>query len=126
VANHPVARLADATRYQRWSAFASREERIVAYADKRCGQRLESMADRFAEWERRFPPRDAVAGDDRRLAQVAHAASADGASWDRATFERVRQRAARLEADVCRAAGIHPADVRRLTWTGRALAKAAT
>ena len=42
VANHPVTRLADEERYRRWSAFATREERIVAYADKRCGQRLET------------------------------------------------------------------------------------
>ena len=41
VASHPVTRLLDGERYRRWAAFASREERIVAYADKRAGQRLE-------------------------------------------------------------------------------------
>ena len=98
VAGHPVTRMADETRYRTWSAFASREERIVAYADKRAGQRLGPMAERFASWNRRYPVK-----------------------WDEATAERVRHRAARLEADVCRAAGVRPEDVRRLAWTGPAL-----
>ena len=98
VAAHPVVRLADGEAHRRWAAFASREERIVAYADKRAGQRLESMAARFASWRRRYP---------------------DG--WDEATWRAVRARAERLEAEVCRAAGIEPADVRRLTWTAAAL-----
>jgi HD superfamily phosphodiesterase len=104
VANHPVTRLADGERFRRWAAFASREERIVAYADKRAGQRLESMAARFDEWERRYP-------DD-----------ADG--WTAATRAAIRRRAERLEADVCRAAGVRPEDVGRLRWTGRALEEA--
>jgi hypothetical protein len=108
VANHPVTRLADEARYRRWSAFASREERVVAYADKRCGQRLESMADRFASWERRFPPAD----------------GGPPGTWDAATVDRVRRRAQRLEQDVCRAADVRPEAVRRLAWTGRALAAA--
>jgi hypothetical protein len=103
VAGHPVTRLGDTERFRRWSAFASREERIVAYADKRAGQRLESMADRFASWRRRYP---AAAG------------------WDDARQRTIARRAARLEQDVCRAAGVHPADVRRLAWTGAALAEA--
>ena len=94
--------MADETRYRTWSAFASREERIVAYADKRAAQRLEPMAARFAGWNRRYP-----------------------AKWDPATAERVRRRADRLEADVCRAAGVRPEDVRRLAWTGAALRAAA-
>ncbi len=118
VANHPVTRLGDEERYRRWSAFASREERIVAYADKRCGQRLAPMAHRFAEWARRFPPIDEAA------AAMLSANPGDGAAWDRATHVRVRQRAARLEADVCRAAGVRPEDVRRLAWTGPAFAAA--
>ena len=101
VANHPVTRLADGERFRRWAAFASREERIVAYADKRAGQRLESMAARFASWERRY--RD------------------DGDAWTAATRVEVRRRADRLEADVCRAAGIAARDVRRLPWTAAAL-----
>ena len=98
VAGHPVSRMADEERYRRWSAFASREERIVAYADKRAGQRLESMDARFQSWARRYP-----------------------GGWDDATAARVRARAARLEADVCRAAGVRPGEVRRLAWTGPAL-----
>jgi HD superfamily phosphodiesterase len=104
VANHPVTRLADGERFRRWAAFAGREERIVAYADKRAGQRLESMAARFASWERRYP--------------------ADRDGWTAETGSAVRQRAQRLESDVCRAAGIAPHDVRRLPWTGDALARA--
>ena len=55
----------------------------MAYADKRAGQRLESMSARFASWERRYPPRD------------------DGTGWDRATVVAIHARARRLEADVC-------------------------
>lgn len=105
VAGHPVTRLRDGEAFRRWAAFASREERIVAYADKRAGQRLESMDARFASWRRRYPP---------------SAPGHDGA-WDDATFSAVRHRAERLEADVCRAAGVAPEDVRRLAWTGVAL-----
>ena len=105
VANHPVTRLADAERFHRWAAFASREERIVAYADKRAGQRLESMSSRFREWERRFPD--------------------DAGGWTAAGRAEIRRRADRLEADVCRAAGVRPSEVSRLPWTGPALRKAA-
>lgn len=98
VAAHPVTRLVDGEAYRRWAAFASREERVVAYADKRAGQRLESMDARFASWRRRYP-----------------------GSWDDVTWRAVRARAARLEADVCRAAALVPADVRRLAWTRDAL-----
>jgi hypothetical protein len=108
VANHPVTKLLDADHYRRWAAFATREERIVAYADKRAGQRLESMDERFTSWRRRYPPVDT--GGDRRVAGLSEA-----------DLRTVRARAGRLEADVCRAAGIVPADVRRLAWTGAAL-----
>lgn len=97
VAGHPVTRLADGDEHRRWAAFASREERIVAYADKRAGQRLESMDARFASWRRRYP-----------------------GTWDDPTWRLVRGRAARLEQDVCRAAAIDPGDVRRLAWTDAA------
>jgi hypothetical protein len=100
-----VTRLLDGERFRRWAAFASREERIVAYADKRAGQRLESMNARFTSWRRRYPP----------------SADAHRGTWDEPTFSSVRQRAGRLEADVCRAAGITPDAVRRLAWTGPAL-----
>lgn len=98
VANHPVTRLGDEERYRRWAAFASREERIVAYADKRAMQRLVPLPARFARWERRH-----------------------GDGWDERTRRLVRARAERLEADVCQAAGVRPDEVRRLSWTGRAL-----
>ena len=98
VANHPVTRLADGDAYRRWAAFASREERIVAYADKRAAQRLGPMDARFASWDRRHPTK-----------------------WSVAERRAVRARADRLEADVCRAAGIAPEEVRRLRWTGAAL-----
>lgn len=98
VAGHPVTRLFDVEAYRRWAAFASREERIVAYADKRAGQRLVSMENRFATWRRRHPK-----------------------LWDGPAGTLVLQRAARLEADVCRAAKIEPAAVRRLRWTNAAL-----
>ncbi len=101
VANHPVTRLVDEERYRTWSAFAGREERIVAYADKRAAQRLAPMRTRFAEWERRY-------GKDR--------------GWDGAESGLAWKRALRLESDVCRAAGVGPQAVRRLAWTGRAIA----
>jgi hypothetical protein len=106
VAGHPVTRLLDGERYRRWAAFASREERIVAYADKRAGQRLESMDARFSSWRRRYPRR-------RGKGRVA--------GWSAADLGAVRARADRLEADVCRAAGVAPSDVRRLAWTALAL-----
>jgi hypothetical protein len=109
VAGHPITRLRDGDRFDRWTADAAHEERIVAYADKRAGQRLEPMAKRFESWRRRFPPR--AAGDDE--------------TWEEATFAAVRRRAERLEADVCRAAGVSPAEVGRLRWTGHALRAAA-
>jgi putative nucleotidyltransferase with HDIG domain len=128
VANHPVTRLADEARYARWSAFATREERIVAYADKRCGQRLEPMAGRFGEWERRHPPAEdrPEARDDAGRSvrdEGPHAARVPATAWTKATLARVWSRAVRLEADVCRAAGVEPSEVRRLRWTGPVLLK---
>jgi hypothetical protein len=79
---------------------------VVAYADKRAGQRLESMDARFESWRRRY----AAPADDGRTA------ARDDAAW-----RSVRARADRLEADVCRAAGVAPREVRRLAWTGDAL-----
>jgi hypothetical protein len=122
VANHPVTRLADEDRYRQWSALATREEQIVAYADKRCARQLQPMATRFARWERRHAPRDRCVPDAATAMEPSDRRS--GPSWDRATFERVKARAARLEADICRAAGVVPADVRRLAWTGDAIRRA--
>ena len=44
IVGHPVTRLADASWFGRWIADASPEALIVAYADKRAGQRFEPMA----------------------------------------------------------------------------------
>lgn len=109
VAAHPVTRLADESWFHDVLLRAPMAVRIVAYADKRAGQRLESMGERFASWERRYPPRDA-------------GSRADG--WDRATLDAVRERARVLELDVCRAAGMEPDEVGRLRWTAAALAAA--
>jgi hypothetical protein len=98
VAGHPVWRLADEAWSRRWTASASVEDRIVAYADKRAGQRLEPMEARFASWDRRYP-----------------------GTWDAASRRLIRARADRLEADVCRAAGVDPGAVGRLRWTTPAL-----
>jgi len=109
VAGHPVTRLRDGEGFRHWATSASREERVVAYADKRAGQRLESMDERFASWRRRYPP---------------VASERTAGAWNDATFAAIRARAARLEADVCRAAGVDPRAVRRLAWTGRAIGAA--
>jgi hypothetical protein len=97
VAAHPVTRLADALASEAWLATAPVEERILAYADKRAGQRLEPMAARFASWARRYP-----------------------GSWSATEAAAVAARAGRLEGSICAAAGVAPADVRRLAWTGAA------
>ena len=97
VAAHPVTRLLDAGA-DAWLASASTEELLVAYADKRAGQRLESRDARFAGWRRRYPE-----------------------GWSADDHARARARADVLEATVCARAGIAPAAVRRLRWTGRAL-----
>jgi putative nucleotidyltransferase with HDIG domain len=106
VAGHPVVRLADPTA-ERWLAEATLEVRIVAYADKRAGQRLEPMERRFADWRRRYP------------------LGREGA-WSEAALATIRERASRLEREVCAAAGLEPHEVRRLPWTGAALAAART
>ena len=116
VSEHPVTRLAEGS-YEPWAASASVEARIVAYADKRAGQRLEPMEERFASWRRRYPsgPGERVPGE-----RVAGAAG-----WDDDVAARVLERARRLERDVCALAGVEPAQVRRLRWSRRALRAAA-
>ncbi len=101
VRDHPVTRLAEPA-FASWTTSAAPEARIVAYADKRAGQRLESMDARFASWRRRYP-----------------------AGWDNDIAALVAMRARELERVVCEAAGVAPADVRRLRWSGRALAEVA-
>jgi hypothetical protein len=100
VAAHPVTGLAgdDA---EAWLEGAALEVHLVAYADKRAGQRLEPMARRFASWERRYP---------------------DGR--DAATAAVVRERADRLERDVCDRLAADPLDIGRIRWTGAALRRA--
>ena len=105
VTNHPVTKLVDGEAFRRWAAFASREERIVAYADKRAGQRLESMDERFADWSRRYR----------------EGPNSNEASWSDALAREVRARAARLEAEVCNAAQVTPEEVGRAPWTTKAL-----
>ncbi len=107
VAAHPVTRLLDSEEYKRWSSFASREERIVAYADKRAAQHLESMDARFESWRQRYPRVSVADGQD--------------AGWEDDALKAVRRRADRLEADVCHAAGIEPSEVGQLRWTAAAL-----
>jgi hypothetical protein len=102
VSTHPVTRLADGAWFEWWIASASAEDLIVAYADKRAGQRLESMDRRFGSWARRYP------------------SDAGTPAWDAATIASIRGRAERLERDVCRLAGVRAGDVRRLAWTDRA------
>jgi HD domain len=97
VAGHPVTRLLHddpAT-----DPAVPLEALIVAYADKRVDQRLLPMQRRFDGWQRRYPN-----------------------AWTEAQIRRVKARAERLEARVCAAAGIVPAEVRRLRWVGTALA----
>jgi putative nucleotidyltransferase with HDIG domain len=101
VSTHPVTRLLDGAWFDAWLASAAPEERIVAYADKRAGQRLVSLDARFASWSTRYPD-----------------------AWDDSTVARVRAAAERLEADVCGMAGVAPADVRRLPWTAPVIAAA--
>jgi hypothetical protein len=96
-AGHPVTRLLRDD--PGGDPNAPLEALIVAYADKRVDQRLVPMDRRFDGWQRRYPD-----------------------AWSRVQIQRVRVRAERLERRVCRAAGIVPAEVRRLRWVGAALA----
>jgi len=106
VVAHPVTRLLDGAWFDTWLARSRTEERIVAYADKRAGQRLESLDARFASWRRRYPRLDV---EGRTV------------GWDDAVVEDVRRRVDRLEARVCEAAGVRPDEIRRLPWTAAAL-----
>lgn len=101
VRDHPVTRLADDADAAAVTQ-ATTGARIVAYADKRAGQKLEPMDERFRSWHRRYP---------------------DG--WDAAVAATVVARARELERDVCAAAGIEPEQVRRLRWSRRTLREAA-
>jgi len=100
VAAHPVTRLLD-TGADTWLANAPTEDLVVAYADKRAGQRLQPMDARFAGWRERYP-----------------------GAWSADEDARALARAAVLETEVCARAGTGAGAVRRLRWTGRALATA--
>jgi len=95
VASHPVTRLADDEHWAVWSRSATVEERVVAYADKRAMQDLVSMDERFGKWLARHGDTD--------------------------TMRVARERANALEAEVCAAAGVTPAEVKRLPWAKAAL-----
>lgn len=99
VAWHPVTRLLED---ERASAERPRlEAKIVAYADKRVGQRLGPMEVRFRGWRRRY-----------------------ARSWRSREGRAAELRARGLEREVCAAAGLPPERVRRLRWVGRALSAA--
>jgi hypothetical protein len=104
-AGHPVTRLA-APDADAWLDRATAEEILVAYADKRASQHLLPMAGRFADWTRRYPE------------------SVGWHGWSGAEAAAVRRRAERIESAACALAGTTPGAVRRLRWTGRALAAA--
>ena len=99
IASHPVTLLADDERYSRWRPRAAVEELIVAYADKRSGQRLVSLEERFADWIARYP--------EHREATL-----------------RAKPRALELERHVCTLARIAPEEVARLSWVAAAIAGA--
>jgi hypothetical protein len=101
VAWHPVDRLVDDGWEDLVDGRLGPETAIVAYADKRAGQRLESVDRRFAGWERRYP-----------------------AGWPRETSRLAHARTRSLEARVCALAGTRPERVGRLGWTDAALARA--
>jgi hypothetical protein len=94
-----VTTLGEASSYEEWAAQAGLPGRIVSYADKRARQDLVSLDERFAEWYERHPGSE--------LLDVA------------------LERAHRLEAELCSAAGIAPADVARRPWVADALEQSA-
>ena len=117
VRDHPVTHLADDAVAARLAA-APLEARIVAYADKRAGQRLEPMDARFASWRRRYPT-----GPGEHVRP--RGGGPTGTGWDDATASLVVARARDLERQVCASAGVAPSDVARLRWSRRALREAA-
>lgn len=110
VEGHSVTRLADESWFESWIQSATPEALIVSYSDKRAGQSLETMAERFASWERRYPP--------------AERAERARGSWSEETLAAVRLRAAEIEKRTCVLAGVAAGDVRRLGWTSAAFSAA--
>jgi hypothetical protein len=119
VRDHPVTRLAGDEDRARLLA-APLEARIVAYADKRAGQQLLTMEERFGGWRRRHPvtSADVLAGE-RGMRPPKRAA------WTDEEVTRIHARAVELEHEVCRAAGVEPLEVHRLRWSRRNLREAA-
>ncbi len=117
VRDHPVTRLADDALAARL-AQAPLEAQLVAYADKRAGQRLESMEERFASWRRRYP-----AGPGER--PRSSSGGPTGTGWGDDVADRVAERALDLERSVCARLGVEPEEVSRLRWSRRALREAA-
>lgn len=95
VAHHPVGSLGEAGNYEAWAAATGLEGMVVAYADKRAAQDVVSMDERFERWHRRFPTSEMLV--------VA------------------RERADRLENEICSQAGLAPEDIGRLPWVADAL-----
>ena len=98
VDSHPVMRLVT-PEAERWLERSTLEERIVAYADKRAAQRLGPIDARFRRWYERHPQY-------------------------KEGLDLARGHAAILERDVCGAADVDPAEVRRLRWVDDAFAAA--
>jgi hypothetical protein len=119
VRDHPVTRLADDADHARLAA-APIEARIVAYADKRAGQRLGSMDERFASWRRRYP-----SGPGEPVLRPGDRAPSGKRGWDDETAALVVARAEALEREICDLAGVTPEAVGRLPWARRALREAA-
>jgi len=107
IVGHPVMLLADGAWFETVAGgrLAGSADRLVRRQARRA--ELESMTERFASWERRYPTGI-------RPTMVR-------GSWPPETMAAVRARAEVLEARVCALAGVAPADLRRLAWTGRAL-----
>jgi len=82
-----------------WIDEGPLEERIVSYADKRAMQRVVSLEQRFARWQRKHPE-----------------------YADRLAEALVMAR--HLERAVCEPVGIRPDEVARLPWVENALARA--
>ncbi len=99
VAAHPVTTLGTAPDYDAWAASAGLPGRLVSYADKRARQDLVTLDERFADWYAR------------------HGQSV--------LLDTALERARRLEAELCAAARIAPADVQRSPWVAGALRRAA-
>jgi predicted hydrolase (HD superfamily) len=114
VRDHPVTRLAGDQDRARLLA-APLEARIVAYADKRAGQHLQTMDQRFGAWRRDYPV-VVPAGTDR-----AGRRPPKRAAWTDEEVERIQERARELELEICGAAGIEPLEVDRLRWSRRSL-----